>query len=51
MTSKAWQIPLRLGAGAFILNSGLNQRGLTGGAAQGMHGFATAGHHELEHAV
>jgi hypothetical protein len=48
MASKAWQIPLRVAAGAFILNSGLDKRGLQGEAAQGLHGFATAGHPELE---
>ena len=47
MASKAWQTPLRLVAGAFILNSGLSKRGLEGEAAQGIHGFATAGHPEL----
>lgn len=47
-TSTAWQIPLRLVAGAFILNSGLNKRGTKGEAAKGIHGFATAGHPELE---
>lgn len=48
MASTAWQIPLRLTAGAFILNSGLSKRGLTGEAAQGLHGFAKTGHPELE---
>lgn len=48
MASKAWQTPLRLVAGAFILNSGLSKRGMQGEAAQGIHGFATAGHPELE---
>lgn len=48
MARKLWQIPLRVAAGAFILNSGLNKRGLEGEAAAGVHGFATAGHPELE---
>lgn len=48
MSSRAWQVPLRLVAGAFILNSGLNKRGLEGEAAAGVHGFASAGHPELE---
>ena len=48
MASKAWQTPLRLAAGAFILNSGLGKWGLQGEAAEGLHGFAAAGHPELE---
>jgi hypothetical protein len=48
MASKAWQLPLRLVAGAFILNSGLDKWGLKGEAAEGVHGFAAAGHPELE---
>lgn len=48
MGSKLWHVPLRLATGAFILNSGLSKRGLRGEAAEGLHGFATAGHPELE---
>lgn len=48
MTLKAWHLPLRLVAGAFILNSGLNKRDLQGEAAQGLHGFAVSGNPELE---
>ena len=47
MTFKLWHLPLRLAAGAFILNSGLNKRGLEGEAAQGVHAFAASGHPEL----
>ena len=38
---KLWHVPLRLSTGVFILNSGLNKRGLEGEAAEGVHGFAT----------
>lgn len=48
MTLKAWHLPLRLAAGAFILNSGLNKRGVKGEAAEGMHGFASSAVPELE---
>jgi hypothetical protein len=37
-----WQVPLRLGAGAFILNSGLSKRGADAETAAGVHGFAAA---------
>jgi len=33
-------LPLRLATGAFILNSGLDKRGVEGEAAEGMHGMA-----------
>lgn len=33
MASRAWHVPLRLTAGAFILNSGLSKRDLPGEAA------------------
>lgn len=48
MALKAWHLPLRLAAGAYILNSGLNKRGLKPEAAQGVHGFAASGHPEVE---
>lgn len=48
MASKLWHVPLRLATGAFILNSGMNKRGMPADAARGLHGFATAGHPELE---
>lgn len=35
------EIPARVSAGAFILNSGLGKRGANESAAAGMHGFAT----------
>jgi len=35
------EIPARVSAGAFILNSGLGKRGVEQEAATGMHGFAT----------
>jgi hypothetical protein len=35
------EIPARVSAGAFILNSGLGKRGADQDAATGMHGFAT----------
>jgi hypothetical protein len=35
------EIPARVSAGAFILNSGLGKRGADEAAAAGMHGFAT----------
>jgi len=35
------EIPARVSAGAFILNSGLGKRGVEQDAATGMHGFAT----------
>ena len=37
-----WQVPLRVAAGAFILNSGLNKHGIQGEAAEGVHGFAAS---------
>lgn len=48
MHAKLWHVPLRLATGAFILNSGLSKRNARGEAAEGLHGFATAGHPELE---
>lgn len=48
MTLKLWHVPLRLATGAFILNSGLEKRGTKGEAAEGLHGFATTAHPELE---
>jgi len=37
---KARQLPLRLGAGAFILNAGLSKRGADGATAAQLQGFA-----------
>jgi hypothetical protein len=38
---EAWQLPLRLSAGAFVLNSGLTKRGADEQTAAQVHGFAT----------
>ena len=35
-----YELPARISAGAFILNSGLNKRGADASTAAGMHGFA-----------
>lgn len=48
MASKAWHVPLRLAAGAFILQSGLSKRDLEGEAAEGLHEFAASGIPEVE---
>lgn len=48
MISKAWHLPLRLAAGAFILNSGMSKRGIEGEAAEGLHAFAVSGIPEVE---
>lgn len=40
MDLKPWHVPLRLAAGAFILNSGLTKRGADEATAQQLHGFA-----------
>ena len=45
--SSAWQIPLRLVAGAFILNSGLNKREVKGEAAEGLQGFAATAYPQV----
>jgi hypothetical protein len=45
---KTWHIPLRLAAGAFILQSGLSKRGTRGEDAEGLKDFATTAHPELE---
>jgi uncharacterized membrane protein YkgB len=37
----AHQVPLRLAAGAFVLNSGLNKRGADEATAKGYHGMAS----------
>ncbi|MEE2038099.1 hypothetical protein Q8791_12820 [Nocardiopsis sp. CT-R113] len=39
---KTRDLPLRIATGAFILNSGLDKRGVEGEAAEGMHGMAAA---------
>lgn len=38
---KLWQLPIRLAAGAYVLNSGLSKRGIPDEAAAGMHGMAS----------
>ncbi len=38
---KTWQLPIRLAAGAYTLNSGLSKRGIPDEAAAGMHGMAS----------
>lgn len=38
---KAWQLPLRAAAGAYILNSGLTKRGADAATAGQLHGFAS----------
>jgi hypothetical protein len=45
---KARQVPLRLGAGAFILNSGLTKLGKDESAAAQTHGFAVGAYPELK---
>ena len=37
----AWEIPVRLATGAFILNSGLNKRNVEPEHAAGLHGMAS----------
>ncbi|MGI8574532.1 MAG: hypothetical protein ACR2MA_04150 [Egibacteraceae bacterium] len=44
----SWRLPLRLATGAFILNSGLNKRGMQGEAAEGLHGFATTAYPQFK---
>lgn len=45
---KAWQLPLRITTGAFILNSGLSKRSLDHEASARLHGFAATAHPELK---
>ena len=45
--SKAWQVPLRLATGAFILNSGVSKRSLPEERVTRLYGFATTAHPEL----
>ena len=42
MPLKLWHVPVRVAAGAFILNSGINKRTLEGDAAAGMQGWAAS---------
>jgi len=42
MSLKLWHVPVRLAAGAFILNSGVTKRTLEGEAAAGVHGWASS---------
>ncbi|MEX1178634.1 MAG: hypothetical protein WEB09_09250 [Nitriliruptor sp.] len=45
---KLWHLPLRLAAGAFILNSGADKRDAPPEAAAGMHGMAATAYPQLE---
>ncbi len=38
--ARAWQLPVRLATGAFILNSGLDKRGADQQTAESLHGMA-----------
>jgi hypothetical protein len=44
---KLWSVPLRLAAGAFILNSGLQKRNADQSRAEQLHGFASGAYPEL----
>jgi hypothetical protein len=44
---KAWEVPLRVGAGAFILNSGLVKLRADDAAAKQTHGFAAGAYPAL----
>ncbi len=44
---KLWHLPLRLAAGAMILNAGLNKRDVPAEAAAGMHGMAATAYPAL----
>jgi hypothetical protein len=46
--SKAWQVPVRLTSGAFILNAGLGKRSVAQERAASLHGFATAANPEFQ---
>ena len=46
--SKAWQVPLRVASGAFILNAGLGKRSAPKERAEGLHGFATTANPEFQ---
>lgn len=48
MAFKLWHVPIRLAAGAYILNSGLSKRQADEETAKGLHGFATSAYPELE---
>ena len=45
---KLWHVPLRIAAGAFILNSGLSKRGSTGEAAEAPHGMAATAYPQFK---
>jgi hypothetical protein len=45
--SKAWQVPVRLASGAFILNAGLGKRSVPDERAAGLHGMATTAQPEF----
>jgi hypothetical protein len=47
MGAKLWSVPLRLAAGAFILNSGLQKRKADTARAEQLHGFASSAYPEL----
>ncbi|TCC08418.1 hypothetical protein [Kribbella soli] len=44
---KAWEVPLRVGAGAFVLNSGLAKLRADDAAAKQTHGFAAGAYPAL----
>jgi hypothetical protein len=48
MAFKLWHVPVRLAAGAFILNSGLSRRQADEETAKDLHTFATSAYPELE---
>lgn len=45
---KLWHVPLRLAAGAFILNSGMSKHGTRGEAAEAPHGMAATAYPPVE---
>ena len=45
---KAWEVPLRLGAGAFLLNSGLAKLGKDNAATDQTHAFAAGAYPGLQ---
>jgi hypothetical protein len=47
MGVKLWSVPLRVAAGAFILNSGLQKRKADRPRAEQLHGFASGAYPEL----
>lgn len=41
LANQLWQLPLRLAAGAYVLNSGVSKAGADGPTAGQLHGFAS----------